>query len=405
MLSCTWNRYHQTFAAPHNLFRVSAEKELKFLLEASNKDKSMLLIQPRKRTRAIFEQSITEPPELRQTEKILSRDTQEVLKCSDIGKTRDDYDGLYKNRISAMSIEQLQEISILVSNRIQIKKRYNNTPLRRIITRQVSQDIPQSSSRPESDTFSQSDTLVNTEPHEIVKESPESIQARYNSTPLRRILSRQASAEKGPADVSSPAVTVASYEARSPETRRASYNDTPLRRIISRQTSGHQYNTHKSNVDRTLTTTPASARNTSPMPIPRSNTPLRRILSRQVSAQAIVTKEDNELSERADSVISPTSPIRSRSTQATAPTHLNSEATSCAYEEEVWKKSAEKPRAQSQKEETEGLAAVQVTVTEITADADRSKRIVVDSKGSPLKRILQRQDSEDWKALARVAAV
>lgn len=174
MLSSTWIRYHQTFAAPHRLLHTDREREP----HGSGNNETMLLIQPRKRTRTVFEQSANQ-----QQASGLHFETQEVIVSSHAPTQREKYDTSYRSDISSLSLEQLEELSTLVSERIQIKKRYNNTPLRRIIQRQVSNDTSSRTSNLDSDTSSQTDTLVNPESPENVKETSGVIQARYNSTP------------------------------------------------------------------------------------------------------------------------------------------------------------------------------------------------------------------------------
>lgn len=423
MLSSTRNIYCQTFAAPGKFLLRKAQGEPPEDVRNLEGYKDMLLIQPRKRSRANFDQDHARShpaswqPVVQETPADIRASTHTVVSGS--------VASFSKSSIAALSLEQLQELSTHISDRIQIKRRYNNTPLRRIIARQVSGAHSPTPTRPEEDTFSQTDTLVNSEVLEAPRDSVESIQARYNSTPLRRILARQVSAEQREKSTSNASSTPP-YEPESLEVRKARYNDTPLRRILSRQTSAeHPKETTSSNVSSSI----SSQRSVSTI-VPRSNTPLRRILSRQASAQTILTrqKDDDELSDRADSVISPDSPILSRPVSQpsvlveltsesrirayeiavwgitktlplpAAREHCNSNDSIRAYEEAIWAKHAVLVRA-PKPEESQGTS---VMVMEVFADAKKPKRIVVDSKGSPLRRILQRQTSQDWRAPARV---
>jgi hypothetical protein len=424
MLGSTRNIYIKTFAAPSNIL---LEKALEGQFHQSKEDTAlhgnMLLIQPRKRSRATLDHTTSHPASWQSDAKETSANTQKfsVNEARQATSTaRENHNILSKTEIAALSLEQLQQLSALVEDRIQIKKRYNNTPLRRIIARQVSGEVVRRPSPPESDTSSQTDTLVNTEVLESTWESPETIQARYNSTPLRRILNRQISGEKRTGVLNS-AATTARYEPESLEIRKRRFNNTPLRRIVSRQSSGEPQE------DNTATSQVSSQSYVS-TPVPRSNTPLRRILSRQTSSYTTLKKEDDEVSSRADSVIDPESPIRSRTTQSTATVHLgsedelrayeqvfwgksnppsiprvtlNSEAKIREYEERLWKKSV---TSYATKEEQTDRATI-IKVTELTAETKKPKRIVVDAKGSPLRRILQRQTSSDWRASARVGVV
>ncbi|KAF1926959.1 uncharacterized protein M421DRAFT_6521 [Didymella exigua CBS 183.55] len=232
---------------------------------------------------------------------------------------RSNSSAISKTEIVALSLEQLQELSVLVANRMQIKRRFNNTPLRRIIARQVTRSAVQAPPRSDSDTASQTDTLVNNDTPETNREPLQVRKARYNNTPLRRILSCQASPGRWDAERPHDPMR-ACNEPESLEVRKARFNDTPLRRIVSRQTCSNTVKTPEA-IGARPTPPPSVPRSQSSTPVPRSNTPLRRILSRQVSTRIIPPKED-QLSERADSVIDPGSPVRSRST-ASVPTVLD----------------------------------------------------------------------------------
>lgn len=439
MLSSTRNIYNQTFARPGNiLLKKDLELQSEYFEEGLKTDLDMLLIHPRKRSRATFDNdhATSHPASWQES---VQRTVPNAQTPSNTGPDPDlpityaNSTPFSKTEVASLSLEQLQELSVLVSDRILIKKRFNITPLRRILARQALSSGFQTPSRPDSDTASQTDTLVNAEMPETVKESPETRRARYNNTPLRRILSRQTAA--GSRDQKSPETLAhAQYEREPLEVRKARYNNTPLRRIVSHQTSSTLAGAQP-------TAPPKTPQQLPPAPVPRSNTPLRRILSRQTSAQTVSAKEnDDDSSERADSVIDPDSPIRSRtaapstslvlndeerirahesalwtwSTNSLASSAsslnlsdragmlVNDEASIRAFEEILWAKTAPSPPAVQVGKEKE--TETTVTITEL-GDAKKPKRIVVDSKGSPLRRILQRQSSADWRAPARVGVV
>jgi hypothetical protein len=398
MLSRTRNLYHSTFAVPeYNLVNTASHISYHSFTEDYGSDDTMLLSQSRKRTDANFVLSSVDghqvlkpqPPGDKQQEQ-----TQEGF-AGDIMK-HEPFNLVFKHRIATLSLEQLTELSGLVSERIHIIKRYNNTPLRRIIAHQVSTDTSQSYC----DRFSQTNTLLNTEASEItpksIKDTPEAIQARFNSTPLRRILSRPVPADSRKTEQPSRPIPSAKYEPEPMEVRRARYNNTPLRRIISRQTYPEAL-INKEELDNTESSDPLPV--TTPQRVLRSNTPLRRILSRQQSSPMEYEKDYDAVSTRADSFIDPDSPVYSESS-ANSPPHattviLNSKAKVREYEEAPWK------TASYSLPDKEARATV-VTVTEVVPETKKPRRIVVDSKGSPLLRILQRQTSKDWRAPARV---
>ena len=430
MLFGTWNCYHQTFAAPEKLLlKKTPGKWLDIVKEGRRKE--MLLIQPRQRSRATFDHdhATSHPASWQSDAKETSVNAQQnlVVVAPSVASTMHESHMFSKTNVATLSLEELQQLSTLVTDRIQIKKRYNNTPLRRIIACQTANNASQIPVRSEEDTFSQTDTLMSPEALEAFRESPETIQAQYNSTPPPRILSRQVSTEQRK-DVPYGASAPARYEPEPLEVRRARYNNTPLRRVLSRQTSAEKSDkmTENKRSQTTLATPRVSTQSHVPTPVPRSNTPLRRILSRQASVQTTTGKVHDRVLERADSVIDPDSPIRSRKldSQPSATVDLNSEARIRAYEEILWRKStsSENPNVHLNSESRirvyeEAVWAKQVpnshsdkktqgttiTVTEVSEDAKKPKRIVVDSKGSPLRRILQRQTSSDWRAPARVA--
>ncbi|KAF3048417.1 hypothetical protein E8E12_011785 [Didymella heteroderae] len=445
MLSSTRDIYRQTFADPGNiLLRKSLRLEFHSLEKEFDGHKDMLLIQPRERSRAIpdHDHAISHPASWQADVQKAPQDAQSSISAGappDVLTTHSSPSTFSKTEIAALSLEQLQELTILVSDRIQIKQRFNNTPLRRIISRQASSGAFQTTFGPDSDTASQTDTLVYTETPDTVREPPEVRRARYNSTPLRRILSRQTSTSHGTENLSAPAHTHSPAEA--PSVVKARYNNTPLRRILSRQTPSAP----PPSALAARQSIPVSESPVPHAPMPRSSTPLRRILLRQVSAQAI-EKEDDEISERADSVIDPESPVRALSTaSAVAPAvdvalissnkdriqayetnvwgfnsslpstatltlpspglvekarvRLNDEVRVRAYEESVWAKTPFPPRVAVEKEK-EKEKSTTITVTEVLVEAKRPKRIVVDSKGSPLRRILQRQTTITTSAIA-----
>jgi hypothetical protein len=347
----------------------------------------MLLIQPRKRNRATFNQdqnhATSHPASWQSTTKDSSNTIQnEIVAVSSASSTvGSDNVSLSRTLIAALNLEELQELSTHIAERIQIKKWYSNTPLRRILTQQAPGQASRSSVKPEEDTFSQTDTLVNTdvEAAEVSRESPEVIQRRYNNTPLRRILSRQ-TASSPSTDGSRSTQGNRGYEPESLEIRKARYNNTPLRRILSRQTST-QRSVEKS--DSPLASPPYST--ASPL-VPRSNTPLRRILARQasiISDHPNVEKEEEAASNRADSVISPNSPILSSpglssssnslwnndepiSSPTLAPSrvHFNAETEIRAYEECIWAKSEQGVTSLSGGKHDHKLDTT-VTVTEV----------------------------------------
>ncbi|KAJ4987046.1 hypothetical protein SVAN01_07462 [Stagonosporopsis vannaccii] len=426
MLSSTRNIYSQTFAAPGKFLWQKAHGEQVQNLKELERDDAMLLIQPRKHSCAIFDQdhARTHPASWQPVAQDTSAYDRATINAAALSSAA----SFSKSSIAALSLEQLQELSLHISDRIQIKKRYNNTPLRRIIARQSSGTPSSTPVRCEEDNFSQTDTLVNSEVLEVPRESAEAIRARYNSTPLRRILARQTSTEQRSVPFRNTS-TAPRYEPEALEVRKARYNNTPLRRILSHQTCvDYSIDTSSSTIP-----SPVTPQRSVSTPVPRSNTPLRRILSRQTSTQTIPTrqKDEDELSDRADSVVSPDSPILSKTPRqpsalinltsearirayetalwgltkpvplTAAREQLNSEARIRAYEEAIWAKHAKPVRA-PQPEESKGTT---VTVTEVSTDAKKPKRIVVDSKGSPLRRILQRQTSRDWRAPARVGVV
>ena len=393
MLSSTRSIYKQTFADPGNiLLRKSSALNLTSSEKSIEKEK-MLLIQPRKRSRATSDgnnHATSHPASWQATAQKDPLDAQPSVNAGPFESaslTQSSPRPFSETAIADLSLEQLQNLHVLVEERIQIKKRYNSTPLRRIIARQVSRHASSSTApttvQPDSDTASETDTLVNSStPNNIVsdREPLEVRRERYNDTPLRRILSRQASGAYAEEHGHPPHVPNASFEAEPQEVRRARYNNTPLRRIVSRQIPSSPSSSSSSR-----TFLPPSICTSTP--VPRSNTPLRRILSRQVSAQTVPQKEDDDACERADSVIDPDSPVRSRTTAQTTSVILNGEARIRNWEEAVWNKTPILSGFSEEKEQEKGTT---VTVTEVVAETKMPTRIVVDAKGSPLRRILQR---------------
>ncbi|KAG9198574.1 hypothetical protein G6514_009815 [Epicoccum nigrum] len=390
----------------------------------------MLLIQPRKRNRATFDQdqnhATSHPASWQSRPKDISDKFQDVsIAVSSASSTVGaDNVSLSRTSIAALDLEELLNLSAHISERIQIKKRYNDTPLRRILARQApDHQTSRNPVKPEEDTFSQTDTLINTEVEgaKISRESPGVIQRRYNNTPLRRILSRQ-TVSRPTTDGYCSTHRSRGYDSESPETRKARYNNTPLRRILSHQTSAkHSIETYAS--------PPASTPRSTESPlVPRSNTPLRRILARQTSIVSDTPNEEKEqdaASNRADSVISSNSPIlsfpslgssskslwgneNSLSSLILAPpyVHLNAETDIRAYEERIWAKSKQGMTPLfGGKHESKRATTVTVTEVGVGNETRVSNRVVVDDKGSPLRRILQRQASSDWRVGRRLGVV
>lgn len=454
MLSSTRNIYKQTFAGPGSVL-LRKRLALDFDLFEEEADEKMLLIQPRKgrgqrsshrsgATSATNDHATSHPASWQANPQKAPLDAQTSISTGvseNASTTQQSPRAFSETAIKALSLRQLQDLRILVEERIQIKKRFNSTPLRRIINYQAPCSAAHTVHDVDEDAASQTDTLVNNEPQKPVREPLEVRKARYNNTPLRRILSRQASS--GYSEHRTPQVPVPTQHEPEPlSVRRARYNNTPLRRILSHQASLSSSISHARR--NALPATQAPVANNAP--VPRSNTPLRRILSRQASAQPGPRKEDDDVSKRADSVIDPDSPVRSRITvpaarislneeekigayetdlwaltslsptpsspprssepeQVLAPADLNDEARVCACEEAVREK-APIPCSLEGDGEKDKSSTATVTVTEVTGvHARRPRLIVVESKGSPLRRILQRQTSKDWRAAARVGAV
>lgn len=302
MLSSTRNIYRQTFADPGIiLLRKSLALDFESSEKAVDSEKDlteMLLIKPRKarspRSGAssdINDHATSHPASWQGTAKKGHPDAQTSINAGpseNVSATQPSSSAFSKTAIAALSLEQLQELSVLVGERIQIKKRFNSTPLRRIIARQTPSSAALTTPDVDEDAQSQTDTLVNTETSVTTRESPEVRRARYNTTPLRRILTRQTSgtyAEGHPSHVPN-----ARFEPEPLEVRRARYN----------------------------------------------NTPLRRIVARQASAQTVPLKEDDNVSDRADSVIDPDSPVRAKSAGLPTRVDLNDEERIRAYEINVW---------------------------------------------------------------------
>ncbi|KAF3044945.1 hypothetical protein E8E11_000278 [Didymella keratinophila] len=455
MLSSTRSIYRQTFADPGDIL---LKKSLFLDFDSSEKgvdEEEMLLIQPRKRSRATsdtkdhadHDHATSHPASWQASAQKVSLDAQSPINAGpfeSVSPTQPSPRPFSKTAIADLSLEQLQNLHVLVEERMQIKKRYNSTPLRSIIARQAPGSAAPPTVEPDSDTASDTDTLVNSStPDNIVieREPLEVRRKRFNDTPLRRILSRQAPGAYAEEHGYTPRVPAQSrFKPEPREVRRARYNNTPLRRIVSRQTSSPPSTLPLGRTSLPATPAPAPVYDT---PIPRNNTPLRRIISRQVSAQIVQRKEDDEVSERADSVIDPDSPVRSRTVAQTTSVVLNDEARIRAYEMDFWKlksrpeapalspnefgshalrgsvglndeakiRAYEKalwdktPILSGFSEAKENNRSTTVTVTEVAALAQKPRRIVVDSKGSPLRRILQRQTSKDWRAAARVGVV
>ncbi|KAL1608575.1 hypothetical protein SLS60_003519 [Paraconiothyrium brasiliense] len=162
----------------------------------------------------------------------------------------------------------------------QIKKRYNNTPLRRIIARQLSKEAApiQSPFAPETkqEVSSLVDSVVSKE-DATEGDSISQIKARYNDTPLRRILARQTSRE----------ITLIRP---SPRPEKKTCIASPVDSVISEQDATELAQLTVSEHRQKRTEQWASdldgdlqvLKTKGPF-VKRSNTPLRRILERQVS--------------------------------------------------------------------------------------------------------------------------
>jgi hypothetical protein len=427
MLSSTRNIYTRTFADPGDILLLKVQEvELGSIEGKCRLGADMLLIQPRKRNRATYQNHATShPASWQSTPKDISNRFHNVSVAVSSASSTLAFDNanLSRTSIAALNLEELQDLSTHIAERIQIKKRYNNTPLRRILAQQAPGQASRGFLKPEEDTFSQTDTLVNAEVEaaEVSRESPEVIQRRYNNTPLRRILSRQTAASTN-TDGSRSTQGGRGYEPESLKTRKARYNNTPLRRILSRQTSA------KHSVE-TFASPPASPPYSTASPlIPRSNTPLRRILARQtsiISDPPNEEKEEETASNRADSVISPNSPILSSPSLGcssnslweseqpiSSPTlmssrvHLNAETEIRAYEELIWAKYEQGVTSLfGGKHKSKRATTITATEVKVGVETRVSKRVVVDDKGSPLRRILKRQASSDWRTGRRVGIV
>lgn len=89
----------------------------------------------------------------------------------------------------------------------------------------------------------------------------------------------------------------------------------------------------------------------------------------------------------------------SSSTLESSRVHFNAEADIRAYEERIWTKSEQDITSLFDgKHESKHMATVTVMEVEVGDETRVPKRSVVDDKGSPLRRILQRQASSDWRA-------
>ncbi|KAF2450387.1 Clavaminate synthase-like protein [Karstenula rhodostoma CBS 690.94] len=160
----------------------------------------------------------------------------------------------------------------------QIKARYNNTPLRRILARQLSKEVTpiQATSAPEAEneTPTPVDSVISAQDaaeHDTIAQ----VKARFNNTPLRRILARQTSREVTPIRVPEEKKSVPS----------------PVDSVISEQDASELVQSTVSEHRQKRTEEWASGidgdlevEKTRSVPVKRSNTPLRRILERQASA-------------------------------------------------------------------------------------------------------------------------
>lgn len=156
---------------------------------------------------------------------------------------------------------------------------------------------------------------MHTEPPKVLKDDEGVIKARWNNTPLRRILSRQLDAARAGAQ-GDPASTAGECEVERLVGRRARCNNIPLRCVRS----GRMCTTstcHAKIDDYVVLRCEAAVsddieRDRETELVSRSNTPLRRVLERQVGTQAVVRRGDAE-EERADSVVDSGSPTGLRS--------------------------------------------------------------------------------------------
>lgn len=182
MLSSTRNIYTRTFAGPRNILPLKAqEADLGSVGGECELGADMLLIQPRKRNRATFDQdqnhATSHPASWQSRPKDISDKFQDVsIAISSASSTvGTDNVSLSRTSIAALDLEELLNLSAHISERIQIKKRYNDTPLRRILARQApGHQASRNPVKPEEDTSSQTDTLINTEVEgaKVSKESP-----------------------------------------------------------------------------------------------------------------------------------------------------------------------------------------------------------------------------------------
>ncbi|KAL5429425.1 hypothetical protein PMIN04_000227 [Paraphaeosphaeria minitans] len=181
------------------------------------------------------------------------------------------------SRASRLAAEDQSERERLA----QLKARYNNTPLRRILARQLSKEVTpiRVSSAPDlqDETPSPADTVISLQ-YASEKEGIAQIKARFNNTPLRRILARQTSREINA--IRSPRVPLEKKGIVSPVDSVISEQD--AQEFAQSTVSEHrQKRTEEwaNGIDGD-----SQMENTRNAPVRRSNTPLRRILERQVSA-------------------------------------------------------------------------------------------------------------------------
>ncbi|OAG01003.1 TauD-domain-containing protein [Paraphaeosphaeria sporulosa] len=163
----------------------------------------------------------------------------------------------------------------------QIKARYNNTPLRRILARQLSKEVTPiripSATEPQHGTPSPADTVIAlqdaSEPESIAQ-----IKARFNNTPLRRILARQTSRDASPID-SSPTLKETKVIVSPVDSVMSEQDAEELAQSTVSEHRQKRMEEWASGIDDGL-----QVQKTRSVPVKRSNTPLRRILERQVSA-------------------------------------------------------------------------------------------------------------------------
>lgn len=211
--------------------------------------------------------------------------------------------------LSTLSPVELDSLAFLVAQekerREEVKRRYNNTPLRRILARQLSKEVSviyslEGHASPEVES-----TISETKTVDPAK--------RYNNTPLRRILARQMGdndtlpreGEKHAGTSPQEAVLISE-----PLDTVARYSNTPLRRILSRQMGREFTALMKPSTLEPKDEPPSLVDAVTPKdhpPVRYNNTPIRRIIARQLSGEVKVTpvlEKIREVHSPVDSVVS-----------------------------------------------------------------------------------------------------